>query len=844
MHADAGMGPNRAATRLMGIAPLAVIWACAPGGEPPDPRALPYRLAPVKEYHNPVVAADLTGDGRDELILSYNPNQVEPGRMTALMISSLEGALIDQVNFEGRVQDPHFLDLDGDGRPEILAPVLRSDSLFLNVVGRDGKKRFAFLLTHGEPRVEPEGTLPWDPLVVDFHLVDSDRDGAYDLVTVVNTRYARLPRGILVHRLPDGEPLGEAIVGASIRRSFLRDVDGDGDPEVFVQTAAVHNGAEAGGFDDRRIYLMSFGVVGEVGVEWYRESRPGWGFSHARFADLDGDGSEELLAVTRSDVRGTRLEVLRPGSWEVLARGAIPEPLFSLDLADLDRDARPEIVATVEGERVLMLDGSLKVVNRVPLPGAGLLMVWPDLDRDGVEEIVVGMLGGFALLDADLDLKAVHLWSRAEGGWRRPFMHLLRRGLGASPHLLVRRSRGTLELALRPNRSFLVHRYGMPVAGSLGGVLLLVVGVRLRARTRRSRFLDVVHEALLDRTDSVCLVADSAGALRWMSPRLQNLVEWADGGSSHRTIDELDEVTPGVAAVVRRSLRRASPRPEQGECRLPTEGGGRSRTGAAVEPLVVGDARDPHVLVCLGRSGGETGDRHGVTWGLLSRRVAHDLKNPLTTMLLTVQRMQMEYWERAPELAPDLDGYTGRIENRIEDLRRRASNFVKLVSVEEASPRPVDVNALAEGFAERFAGGLPDDVVLRTSVTPELPLVSADPEQIESVLQNLATNAVNAMPEGGTLTLGTAPASDVQGWDSEAARDFVTIEIMDTGTGIAGDSLDRIFEPGFTTREDGWGLGLAMVRKVVEDHGGHVVVESDLGTGTVVTVLLPADDHE
>lgn len=100
------------------------------------------------------------------------------------------------------------------------------------------------------------------------------------------------------------------------------------------------------------------------------------------------------------------------------------------------------------------------------------------------------------------------------------------------------------------------------------------------------------------------------------------------------------------------------------------------------------------------------------------------------------------------------------------------------------------------------------------------------------------------MIDGGVLTIRTVMVSDVQGRGSDSLSDFVRLEIMDTGAGMTAETLDRIFEPAFTTREDRWGLGLAMVRKVVEDHGGRVVVEPEQDIGNGVTVLLPVVDDE
>ncbi len=119
-------------------------------------------------------------------------------------------------------------------------------------------------------------------------------------------------------------------------------------------------------------------------------------------------------------------------------------------------------------------------------------------------------------------------------------------------------------------------------------------------------------------------------------------------------------------------------------------------------------------------------------------------------------------------------------------------------------------------------------------------MVSLDRAQIWAVLDNLVANAVNAMPDGGVITLSTSVARAVQISEVEAAGDYVILEVLDTGTGILPEHRERIFEPGFSTAVEGTGLGLAIAHKIVKDHGGTITVESHLGSGSAFCVHLPA----
>jgi signal transduction histidine kinase len=224
----------------------------------------------------------------------------------------------------------------------------------------------------------------------------------------------------------------------------------------------------------------------------------------------------------------------------------------------------------------------------------------------------------------------------------------------------------------------------------------------------------------------------------------------------------------------------------------------------------------------------------------MAQRVAHDIKNPLSTILLTLQRLQMEYRDKAPEVAAALDTYTARIIDSIEYLRQMARNFMKFVNVEKLNLTDVDLNELVQETSEVIRKELPPDIALELALCQKLPFSRLDQDQIKSVLENLVLNAVNAMPEGGRITVSTKPARALQ-FDNNAAepRDYIELEVLDTGVGIPEANLAHIFEPDFSSTKNGTGLGLAIVKKIIDDHGGRIEVQSTPGVGSTFCIYLP-----
>lgn len=215
------------------------------------------------------------------------------------------------------------------------------------------------------------------------------------------------------------------------------------------------------------------------------------------------------------------------------------------------------------------------------------------------------------------------------------------------------------------------------------------------------------------------------------------------------------------------------------------------------------------------------------TLGTLSGGIAHDVNNQLGAVLGQL--------ELAEESLPTEHPARQRLRRAVEAVQRCAKTTRALLTFSHQSQpelRPLDLNTLVKDTAvllERVLGGL---IHMELDLHPQLPPVQGEPVQLEQVLMNLAVNARDAMPEGGTLTLRTLPGPP--GW--------VRLEVADTGKGIPADLLPHIFEPFFTTKAvgKGTGLGLAMVFGILRSHKGRISVTSELGKGTTFTAELPS----
>ncbi|MDE3167434.1 MAG: HAMP domain-containing protein [Acidobacteriota bacterium] len=215
-------------------------------------------------------------------------------------------------------------------------------------------------------------------------------------------------------------------------------------------------------------------------------------------------------------------------------------------------------------------------------------------------------------------------------------------------------------------------------------------------------------------------------------------------------------------------------------------------------------------------------------WRELARRLAHELKNPLFPLQITVENMQRAR-DRYPDQFDEVfrEG-TATLLAELAQLKQIIARFSDFARMPTPEIQPTDLNALAAETVRFFEPQLAQArVAAALQLDPALRPVPADPEQIRRVLRNLVLNAIDAMSAGGALTIRTA-----------SLHNGARLEISDTGAGLTPEECQRLFTPYYTTKTHGTGLGLAIVQSVISDHHGHVSVQSEKGRGSTFRIEL------
>jgi nitrogen fixation/metabolism regulation signal transduction histidine kinase len=230
-------------------------------------------------------------------------------------------------------------------------------------------------------------------------------------------------------------------------------------------------------------------------------------------------------------------------------------------------------------------------------------------------------------------------------------------------------------------------------------------------------------------------------------------------------------------------------------------------------------------------------------WQEVARRIAHEIKNPLTPIQLSAQRLSRfldrrdfstSNGPRDPELTGLVQECSRLIEREVSTLAALVNEFSQFVRFPTAKLAPMNANTIVHEALEVFSGRL-DGITMKTSLADDLPIIRADGGLLRSVVVNLIDNAAEA--------LENSPYREIV-VTTRAHHDAETIEICvsDTGHGISPEDKDKLFLPHFSTKDRGTGLGLAIVARIVAEHGGSIHVEDNRPVGSRFLVELPAAD--
>jgi two-component system nitrogen regulation sensor histidine kinase NtrY len=336
-------------------------------------------------------------------------------------------------------------------------------------------------------------------------------------------------------------------------------------------------------------------------------------------------------------------------------------------------------------------------------------------------------------------------------------------------------------------------------------------------------------EAILERIATGVVSIDRAGRIGTINPSALRLLELNDEVIGRPAVDVFSrpDLTP-VNDVLDQAARA-------------------KMDSFAQEVALVRDARERHVVAAATRVAGTDGSFDGTVlvvddvtplvraqkvaaWREVARRLAHEIKNPLTPIQLSAERLRRKLSDVSPPLQDLVQECTSTIIGEVESLKGLVDEFSQFARMPAPRAVPTDLHAFVNETLALY-DGLFGAVEFERHYDSRVSQVRLDPEQLKRVMINLIDNAIEAMGRQGTIVIETA---------RDVSNSLVRIVVADTGPGIPAAERDKLFLPYYSTKGRGSGLGLAIVRRIVAEHGGNIDVTDNVPTGTRFIIELPA----
>jgi two-component system nitrogen regulation sensor histidine kinase NtrY len=259
--------------------------------------------------------------------------------------------------------------------------------------------------------------------------------------------------------------------------------------------------------------------------------------------------------------------------------------------------------------------------------------------------------------------------------------------------------------------------------------------------------------------------------------------------------------------------------------------GGTLTVAAQVSPIRGSHGEDLGMLLMIEDLTDLLDAQRAAAWREVARRIAHEIKNPLTPIQLAAQRLRKKFSEGSPDLAGVVDDSTQTIEREVSGLKKLVDEFSLYARMPGAKPEPVDFASVIESVVALYS--VHPSIRWRLDVAPDLGVVRVDPEQMRRALINLIDNAIAAMGGAGEISIAARPF---------AGPGSLRVEVSDRGPGIPVPVRETLFTPYVSTKPKGTGLGLAIVQRVVAEHHGTIRVEDAPEGGARFVIEIPAEN--
>jgi nitrogen-specific signal transduction histidine kinase len=787
-----------------------------------------YEVALKQKYNHTIIYNDFDRDGISETVNIGNNKEF---KQHFIFVKSYSNDFIDQLNFFESVilaidrESILFEDYDGDDLDEVFTLTQAEDSLFLYMHDLHLKKVIInrhFLLKSQPPFLKGGDLFRINGMkLIEINGVDKK----VLLFSVCSGRSIQ-PRGVYLFDIEKQQIIKRFEADAYFANVLMYDLTGDGKDEIILTTNAVGNVHYISEYTDQKCWLfvldhnlksifepMSFGEYGsglscdpiEIGLEKYILLTQRFG------------GNKNLTdALFFINAEG-----------QVLPKKKLEFPNIQPFFKPLIIEKKDDIVRiyTSRGNNeIILLDKNLNIINQV---STGFDKIVPytirDLDQDGKNEVICLANNNLVILSDNLEMlssinKTIDiktLISFRENGKGKP-----------------------IDIGFNDGDKFQLYSFNnnyvyssLPFIAAGLSLLLFIALLVIYLILSRIFTFSKYHRFSLVNSDEGALMLDNFGVLKNYNEKARIIFNLNGNSKNNNYYNIILMKYPVLVELIKKSMKSNKIVKES----LSIPNGNTVLEGdVSVTPILSRFKIFRSYLV-------EFQDYHNsivstklVIWSKAAQRMVHDIKYPLSVAAVKLDTLKTRIKSLPISDNDNINNDFEVINSEIKRVNSIAKSFLKFSELEKPNFQAVYVNDIIKNCLKRYEGFINENLKIETAIDEDVESIWADEQQIELALHNLVENSIDAVNGNGQITLSASLAQYLD----DTLEDRVEIEIADTGPGIDEKIRESIFQPHISTKTDGTGIGLAIVNKIIEDHGSKIGFYSKQGFGTVVRFAI------
>ncbi len=740
--------------------------------------------------------------------------------------------VVDQWNIPERwiFKAIYFADYNNDMHDEVYFFTKANDSLFLYAF--DPRFRNQFLcyrqfITRA-PRPNPHPQKIWDIYMPEAYFWDSNNDGFKECYILLHTGFSLQPRGIVRFDLKKKKITATSPpMTAQFGTAIFHDLNGDNKPEIIIKNCNAPGNSQPNiPFSDHNSYLLVF----DLDLNFYFEPkifplfRSGvnnivWPINGKNYIVTAYNYSGNLSINSKLLLYDEQGNLIRE---RIFPSGVHLTPFM------LKNKAKPNklVLLYKSKKQIDVLDVNFKTIKQISLPFLPIsILKQIDLDGDLQDELLIIAMNRYVILEKDF--KTYTVLPQPVPQLVTDVISFPKQGQQGSEIFIQQKDHFYLY-SYQINPIFF-WRYGLYGLLWLGIYFILLALFIVYQKVSANRQMH--HHLFQFSNNGICLI-NPRGQLYFLNGNFERHLNLSRHITPNLSFEEALEEQPEVVRLIRALIKNRKFVEKEITFKKFNKNKSILFRGITLPGLFKIPAG---FLIETFRLSSDTADRKYLEWSKTAKKMAHDIKSPLAAVQLATHTIHKKIENLLPEKKGSLEDDFKSLDEELDRIRQMTNYFLRYIDIEKLNYQWFSLKEICEHTIQKFQHFLNENLQIKLKLDEEHDVLWGDPGKISSVLQVIIENAIEAMEYQGQIIISSARTE----LPDEYFKSYIEITITDNGPGIPAEHLEHIFEPFYTTKPKGTGMGLTLTKKIIEEHNGKIEITSKPNFFTQVSIFLP-----